>query len=139
MSPDKPAAVSTTDQLKDVLSQIGKESDVTTVYGETQLLEGRAVIPVAQLRYQGGGGLGGGVGPAQGSSDGATEDDALSHGEGMGVGFNVSVRPLGVIEVTADEVAWIPIIDVSRLSIIWSAVLGLLAAIATASLLFGRR
>ena len=101
--------------LKAMLGKIGAGLDTTTVFGEPQVLEGRAIIPVAKISYGGGGGLGAG--------EGAEPEDEGS-GEGMGIGFGVKAKPLGVIEVTEDDVRWIPTFDVTKVVAI--AALGLL-------------
>jgi uncharacterized spore protein YtfJ len=130
--------VTTTDEFKDIMEHVGKGTNASTIYGETQVIEGRAIIPVAEIHYMGGGGLGGGRGPAseEGSAN-AVEGDA--YGEGMGLGFNVTARPLGAIEVTSEGVAWAPVIDVNRIATIWSVVTGAVVIMAAIKFIFGGR
>lgn len=90
--------------LKDILGKIGAQLDSRTVFGEAQVLEGRAIIPVASISYCGGGGFGEGEGP-----------EGEGEGEGLGLGFGISAKPLGVIEVTADDTRWIPTVDAAKL------------------------
>ena len=130
--------VTTTDEFKDIMEHVGKDTNASTIYGETQVIEGRAIIPVAEIHYMGGGGLGGGRGPAsEEGAEGVAEGDA--YGEGMGLGFNVTARPLGAIEVTSEGVAWAPVVDVNRVVTIWSVVSGAVVIMAAIRLLFGGR
>ena len=123
------------DDFKELISRIGRGIDTKTVFGEVQVLEGRAIIPVASVSFGGGGGAGSGEGgPADAHKGGAGKEgaagakggpDAMGEGSGMGMGFGVYAKPLGVIEVTAQEVRWVPIVDVSKLAI--AAAMGLMA------------
>jgi uncharacterized spore protein YtfJ len=109
------------DDLKDMLGHIGKDVDADTVFGETRVIEGRAVIPVASVSYGGGGGAG------QGG------DETGDEGEGMGLGFGLQAKPLGVIEVTADQVRWVPVVDVAKVvmvCVIGGVLAGVLGSIA---------
>ncbi len=112
-------AVGTSD-VTDVVHGIGRDVDVRLVYGEPQAVHGRTLIPVAQIRYMGGGGFGGGSG---------REIDEETHrptgeGHGLGAGLRVSARPLGIVEFTEERERWIPTLDVNRLIAIWSLVAG---------------
>jgi uncharacterized spore protein YtfJ len=80
-------------------------ADVKVVYGEPQVIEGRTIIPVAVASYAFGAGSGTGA-----------------QGEGGGGGGGLRVKPVGVVEVTAERTRFIPVIDVNRL-----ATLGLIA------------
>ncbi|KPK46911.1 MAG: hypothetical protein AMJ77_04790 [Dehalococcoidia bacterium SM23_28_2] len=83
-------------------------ANVKVVYGEPQVVEGKTIIPVAVASY--GFGAGSGTGP---------------QGEGSGGGGGgLRVKPLGVVEVTAERTRFIPVIDVNRL-----ATLGLIALV----------
>jgi uncharacterized spore protein YtfJ len=109
------------DDLKDILGRIGKDVDANTVFGETRVVEGRAVIPVASVSYGGGGGAGHGG------------EESAGEGEGMGLGFGLQAKPLGVIEVTADEVRWVPVVDVAKVvmvCVIAGVVAGVLGSLA---------
>lgn len=113
-----------TRDLKELLSKIGAGLDTRTVFGEARVFEGRAVIPVASVSYGGCGGFSGGAGP-----------EGEGEGEGMGLGFGVSATPLGVIEVTADDVRWMPTLDATKLvktTIFTAAVLILVSVLAGA-------
>lgn len=110
--------------FQEIMSRIGKNLDTHTVFGEPQQVDGSAIIPVAKIRYGGGGGMGGGTGAHPGEDTGTAAEAGA--GEGMGLGFGVTAQPLGVVRVRHDSVEWVPIIDRSRLAVIWSVVGGLL-------------
>jgi len=84
-------------------------ANVKVVYGEPQVVEGKTIIPVAVASY--GFGAGSGTGPQ-------------GEGSGGGGGGGLRVKPLGVVEVTAERTRFIPVIDVNRL-----ATLGLIALV----------
>jgi uncharacterized spore protein YtfJ len=95
-----------TEELVATISERLKASaDVKVVYGEPQVIEGKTIIPVAVASYGFGAGSGGGP-----------------EGQGGGGGGGMRVKPVGVVEITAERTRFIPIIDVSRL-----ATLGLIA------------
>lgn len=105
-----------TEELVKALEHLGEDANTHMVFGETQVLEGHAVIPVASIGYGGGGGFGGSREP--------TSEESVQVGEGMGGGFGVSAKPLGAIDVTADGVSWSPLINWNRLATIWSLFVG---------------
>ncbi len=95
-----------TEELVATISErLKATADVKVVYGEPQVIEGRTIIPVAVASYGFGAGSGGGE-------------------QGSGGGGGVRVKPLGVLEITAERTRFIPIVDVNRL-----ATLGLIALV----------
>jgi uncharacterized spore protein YtfJ len=97
-----------TEELVATISERLKASaDVKVVYGEPQVIEGKTIIPVAVASYGFGAGSGGGP-----------------QGQGGGGGGGMRVKPVGVVEITAERTRFIPIVDVNRL-----ATLGLIALI----------
>jgi len=97
-----------TEELVATISERLKASaDVKVVYGEPQVIEGKTIIPVAVASYGFGAGSGGGP-----------------QGQGGGGGGGMRVKPVGVVEITAERTRFIPIIDVNRL-----ATLGLIALV----------
>jgi len=97
-----------TEELVATISERLKASaDVKVVYGEPQVIEGKTIIPVAVASYGFGAGSGGGP-----------------QGEGGGGGGGLRVKPVGVVEITAERTRFIPIFDVNRL-----ATLGLIALV----------
>lgn len=114
--------------VREMLREIGRDVNVNMVYGQAQQLQGRSLIPVAQIHYAGGGGFGGGSGP-QGKAD-ATETgqstQAMGEGRGGGAGLRVTAKPLGMMEVTSEGQRWVPALDYNRLITIWSVLGGVL-------------
>ena len=97
-----------TEELVATISERLKASaDVKVVYGEPQVIEGKTIIPVAVASYGFGAGSGGGP-----------------QGQGGGGGGGMRVKPVGVVEITAERTRFIPIVDVNRL-----ATLGLIALV----------
>ncbi len=117
-----------------VLERLGRGADASTVYGEPTVVGNHAVIPVARVHYMGGGGLGSGTGPGyRDMTEGEEVSDELeTAGEGMGLGINVSARPVGVIDVTADSVRWSPAMDWARLANVAAMATGIITVMWTA-------
>jgi uncharacterized spore protein YtfJ len=90
-------ALSKLDAIKDIMA-------VRRVFGEAYELDGASIIPVAAVRGAGGGGGGG-----------ATDPQTDAAGSGLGVGFAVDARPVGVLVVKDGEVTWRPTFDVMRI------------------------
>jgi uncharacterized spore protein YtfJ len=99
-----------TEELVAIISERLKvAADVKVVYGEPQVIEGRTIIPVAVASYGFGAGSGGGP-----------------QGQGGGGGGGMRVKPVGVVEITAERTRFIPVIDVNRLATLGVIGLGLL-------------
>jgi uncharacterized spore protein YtfJ len=96
----------TEELVANISERLKASANVRVVYGEPQVVEGKTIIPVAVASY--GFGAGSGTGP---------------QGEGGG-GGGMRVKPVGVVEITAERTRFIPIIDVNRL-----ATLGLIALV----------
>jgi len=113
-------------RLLDLLDGVQQKASVDAVFGEPVTAEGRTVIPVAEVAY----GLGAGLGVAG-------EEGAPSGG---GSGGGIRARPLGVVEITADGVRVQPVVDEQKITL--AAVLltaWIVAWIAgTLALIFGR-
>ncbi len=104
-----------TEELVATISErLKAAADVKVVYGEPQVIEGKTIIPVAVASYGFGAGAGG-----RGRWGGGEQGEG-----GAGGGGGVSVKPVGVVEVTAERTRFIPIVDVNRL-----ATLGLIALV----------
>jgi uncharacterized spore protein YtfJ len=114
------------DEIKELLAAMGK-LDSSTVFGQPQVFEGRAVIPVAKISFGGGGGGGTGQGEAGVAKEGEASVEpaqtaparhrpgAGGSGEGIGLGFGVTAKPLGVIEVTREHTRWVPTPDAGQI------------------------
>ena len=96
--------------LEEMLNRIGQvheRASVRTVFGEPFQVDGRTIIPVAKVQY----GFGFGVGRSK-----EKEKEEEESGEGGGGGAGVSVRPVAVLEITAQETKVKPVVDVTRLA-----------------------
>jgi uncharacterized spore protein YtfJ len=83
-----------------IFDKFAKYKDVSLVYGEPIELENKKVLPVAKVNYYVGGG---------GGYSGGSDNTPVAQGEGGG-GY-ISVKPLGVYEITSDKVKFKPAID----------------------------
>jgi uncharacterized spore protein YtfJ len=101
----------TEELVANISERLKASADVKVVYGEPQVIEGKTIIPVAVASYGFGAGAGSGTGPQ-------------GEGGGAGGGGGMRVKPVGVVEITAERTRFIPIVDVNRL-----ATLGLIALI----------
>ena len=97
----------TEELVANISERLKASADVKVVYGEPQVIEGKTIIPVAVASYGFGAGSGGGP-----------------QGQGGGGGGGMRVKPVGVVEITAERTRFIPIVDVNRL-----ATLGLIALV----------
>lgn len=98
--------------IKSVFEKFGKQKDVELVYGEPIEYKNKCVLPVASARYFIGGGSGDG-GAALENGEPASQE-----GYGEGGGGHISVKPLGVYEITEGHVKFKPTIDVKFLTLI---------------------
>jgi uncharacterized spore protein YtfJ len=102
-----------TDQIQrlfEVMDGVREEATPRAVFGDPVAVEGRTVIPVAQVSY--GFGLGFGA-----STDEEAEEEILGEDVGGGGGGGAGARPIGVIEVTSEGVQVKPIVDEQKLAI----------------------
>ena len=90
-----------------IADRLKASGDVKVVFGEPQVIEGKTIVPVASVAYGFGGGSGGGP-----------------QGEGHGGGGAVRVKPLGVLEITAERTRFVPVVDATRL-----AMMGIMASV----------
>jgi uncharacterized spore protein YtfJ len=99
---------------KEILSEARDAMTVRRVFGEPIEKEGMTIVPVAQVM----GGFGAG-GPAE--TPPATTGVTAPAGTkpvtptGVGGGFGVMARPMGVYVIREGRVRWVPSVDVSRL------------------------
>ncbi|HET6498730.1 MAG TPA: hypothetical protein VFH17_06750 [Coriobacteriia bacterium] len=124
-----------TAEFRKMLKAIGESADVRAVFGEPTVSGDRVVIPVARVRHSGAGGFGGEAGDVSGHEctpecpPGCCDGSPEGAGAQMGFGYTVAAEPVGVIEVTADDVYWIPTLDVNRLAVI-GAIAGAVVVVA---------
>jgi uncharacterized spore protein YtfJ len=105
-------------------------------FGEPRQVEGRTIIPVAQVGY------GFGLGFGQGARKGQAEDtEPAAQDEGGGGGGGASSKPLGVIIITENEVSFESTLDQGRVALAGLAVGALFfwELGSTLRALFGRR
>ena len=86
--------------FQSLVEHLTDHATVRKVYGEPIVHEHKTIIPVAKITVGLGGGFGATSLPASQNSP---------QGEGGGLGGGVMVKPLGVIEVTADATRFVPI------------------------------
>jgi uncharacterized spore protein YtfJ len=116
------------DVLNAITERLHSSAHVKTIYGEPIVAEGKTIIPVAEVKY----GFGGG---------GGQQGDASNHGSslegeartGMGGGGGISVRPLGVVEVSNVGTRYIPFENGRKV------VVSVLAGVLLGVMVFGRR
>jgi uncharacterized spore protein YtfJ len=90
--------------VRDTMGDTREAISVSRVFGEAYRIGDRTLVPVATVA----GGAGGGGGE-QGDREGEQPE------RGVGGGFGLTARPLGVYEVDADGVTWHPAVDVQRI------------------------
>jgi uncharacterized spore protein YtfJ len=106
--------------IKDLPDHMG----VKAVFGEPVTAEGRTVVPVASVMY--GFGLGFGQGPEPVTDKEPPVEVEAGSGMGGGSGAAGATTPRAVVEITADQVRVVPIIDEGRIALagiftgIWS-------------------
>lgn len=96
--------------LKDMVDRLKSSASVDVVFGQTREVQGKAIIPVASIRYAFGAGGGEGTGSAAG------EGQPLPAGSGGGGGGMVRAKPVAVLEVTPEETRVLPVMDYSQLA-----------------------
>ena len=125
------------DVLNNITDRLHSTAHVKTIYGEPIVAEGRTIIPVAEVRYGfGGGGGQQGETSNRGSSPVGEAAGAGNQGEartGMGGGGGISVRPLGVVEVSSSGTRYISFREGRKIA------LSLLAGVLLGMMVFGRR
>ncbi len=85
--------------VQSVVDRLQQHANVKTVYGEPVTLEGRTIIPLSKVAYAFGGGLGGQM----------VSSDYAGNTEGIGFGAAINVNPIGVIEITDEQINYISI------------------------------
>lgn len=88
--------------IRTIFDKFSRQKDTSLVFGEPIELDNKRVLPVAKVNYYVGGGGGGGH---------SSEGESPSAGQGEGGGGVFSVKPLGVYEITVDEVKFKSVVD----------------------------
>jgi uncharacterized spore protein YtfJ len=86
---------------------LADSAHVKTVFGDPVSAAGKTVIPVARVRYGFGAGMG--SGPTR-------SGDEHPLGQGGGGGGGIDVKPIGVIEVSAEATRFVPIHSRTRIA-----------------------
>ena len=102
-------------KLLDTFADLQEKADVNACFGEPVTIEGRTVIPVAEVAY--GFGMGAGYGTTTEEDDDDVEETSGGVGGGGGGGGGVKARPLAAIEVTPEGVWVEPIIDEQKVAL----------------------
>lgn len=89
-----PLAAQVSGLLERTLQRLGADVGAKAVFGEPVIQGGRTVIPVARAII--------GTGAGGGQAD-------LAQGSGFGAGAGAVTHPVGYIEVTSDEAAFVPL------------------------------
>jgi uncharacterized spore protein YtfJ len=106
-------------RLFDTIENARETAHWRAAFGEPQVVEGRTIIPVAQVGYGFGFGFGQGTGPSE------AEGEPVAGGEGGGGGGGVSAKPLGVIVVTPEHVRFEETEDTSKIAVFGIAMVAL--------------
>ena len=97
-------------KLDDLFERIGERLRTTArseiIYGETRLVDGRSVIPVAKLRYA----FGAGAGETEVAKDGKDIETG-----GGGGGGAAAVTPVGFLVVTPYGQEFVPVRPAAKL------------------------
>lgn len=102
--------MSTKDLIDSAVKHLQTTASVKTVYGDPVVTDGKTIIPVARVAL----GVGGGAGH---TSTPGTEDDGGANGTGEGAGGGVSAKPIGVVEISAQDTKFIPFAQTKKLAI----------------------
>ena len=102
-------------------ASLTQSANVKTVFGEPIAAAGKTIIPVARVRY----GFGAGMGQGPTRRPGGEESSEQHLGQGGGGGAGLTVKPVGVVEVTASSTRFVPIY--SRTKLFSIAALGFVA------------
>ena len=103
----------TPDEIINTVSERVKDTaNVKVVFGEPVESAGVTVIPVATVKVAGGGGGGRGKGVIL-----PVEGEEAAQESGMGMGLQITARPLGYIEIKEGSARLMPIPDVTKIAI----------------------
>lgn len=95
-------------RLFDAVERLRRKANVNTAFGKPVTVEGRTLIPVADVGY----GFGLGLGSLE-AAEGLPEEEG---GGGRGAG-GVRARPLGVVEITPEAVRVEPVVDEQKVAL----------------------
>ncbi len=121
-------------QLFDKIDQVREKANWQAAFGPPQAVEGKTIIPVAQVGYLFGLGFGSVVGPE-------AESESPPGSQGGGEGGGAWTKPLGAIVVTPERVYFEPVLDIGKIGLfgIGLAALLLFQLSRTIRLVLGRK
>lgn len=124
MNNEENTTQSVREAIKDVMTEVEKSNHVKTIFGESIREKDVVIIPVATIAMKGGGGGGGGQGDA-GAEEG--KFPKWGKGSGLGLGYARKVQPLGYIEIKDSKVTFKPIVDATKIAMVFigASVLGM--------------
>lgn len=96
-------------RLFDAVERVREAAHWQAAFGQPQVVEGKTLIPVAQVGY--------GFGLGFGSAGTRPEEEERSAPVGGGGGGGAMARPLGVLVVTPERVAFEETIDAGRIAL----------------------
>ena len=96
--------------INTITERVKDTANVKVVFGDPVESGGVTVIPVATVKVAGGGGGG------KGRSTALVEEGQDLEG-GMGMGLQITSKPLGYIEIVDGSARLVPIADVTKLAI----------------------
>lgn len=105
-------------QLFDKVDQARQTANWQAAFGLPQVMEGKTIIPVAQVSYLFGLGFGSMIG---------SESESESAGGSQGGGGGALTKPLGAIVVTPERVYFEPTLDMSKIALFGIGLAALLA------------
>lgn len=95
--------------LAGVVDKIRASASVEMAYGPSRVIGDKTIIPIAVVSYGFGAGAGGG------QAEATAESPKGGTGGGGGGGGGVKVKPIAVLEVSAEGTRLIPVFDLTRL------------------------
>lgn len=98
--------------INTITERVKDTANVKVVFGDPVETAGVTVIPVAMVKVAGGGGGGKG----RGASALPIEGEEMPEG-GMGLGMQITAKPLGYIEVVNGTAKLVPIVDVTKIAV----------------------
>jgi uncharacterized spore protein YtfJ len=107
-------------KLLDNFAELKEKASVEAAFGEPVTIDGRTVIPVAQVGYAFGMGMGEATKPEEDEDQQEGQDMG---GSGAGGGGGAMSRPLAVVEVTAEGTQVRPVVDEQLLMVARSLVI----------------
>jgi uncharacterized spore protein YtfJ len=99
--------------LEPIEKMVDSRLGVGAVFGEPIREGGVTVVPVAEVRFGYGYGYGSGRGRVEETEDGPSTDEGS--GGGSGAGGRASAK--GYLRISADDVRFEPVLDVTRLAL----------------------